>query len=39
MTVTVVDCAVVIEAGDGETVTGGVALTVTVTEDVPDEAL
>jgi hypothetical protein len=33
--VTVVDCAVVIEAGEGDTVTAGVAFAVTVTEDVP----
>jgi hypothetical protein len=37
--VTVVDCPVVIEAGDGDTVTTGVAFTVTVTEPVPEAAL
>jgi hypothetical protein len=37
--VTVVDCAVEINDGDGDTVTAGVALTETVIEAVPDEAL
>jgi hypothetical protein len=37
--VTVVDCAVVIVAGEGETVTAGVAFAVTVTDAVPEAAL
>jgi hypothetical protein len=37
--VTVVDCAVEMLTGEADTVTAGVALAVTVTEEVPEEAL
>jgi hypothetical protein len=37
--VTVVDCPVLIVAGEGDTVTVGVAFAVTVTDAVPEAAL